>query len=85
MQIPAAHGRPELGLPTSPGSSLSPGDVGKPTLCFPHSFEARFAFHLLLLQCLKLAFFVFSSSLEGTEQSIARPHVFVGLGRKNKL
>lgn len=84
MQIPAAHGRRELELPTSPGSSLSPGDVGKPTLCFPHSFEARFAFHLLLLQCLKLAFFVFSSSLEGTEH-IAQPHVFVGLAQKNKL
>lgn len=42
----------ELGLVTSLVSSPNPQEAGKPILCFPCSFEAGLAFHLLLLQCI---------------------------------
>lgn len=79
--LPLRHRAHELGLLTFLVSSPNPQDAGKPILCFPHSFEARFAFHLLLLQCLKRAFF----PLEVHEQSIAQSHVFSGLAEKSKL
>lgn len=53
----------------------------KTTLCFPHFFEAGFAFHLLLFQCPQRAFF-FLSFLEGAGQSISQPHILGGLAQK---